>query len=152
MPEKKIKRTADFVVKHNEKEFTFRYNPLDITIEQAEPALAIAMFMADVNYNPPETAHDLIKSKAHRWITEIMKYLLFEISDKKQLPFNANNIEQTSDLIKKLPAKELKRLEDCVEDFLLGMNRQETISKLQQTKRNLLIPALAKVLKSTQTA
>lgn len=152
MPEKRVKRKADFVVKYKDKEYKFRYNPIDITIEQAEPALAIAMFMADVNYNPPETAHDLIKSKAHRWITEIMKYLLFEVSEDKQLPFNSNNIGQTSDLIMKLPAKELKKLEDCVEDFLLEMNRQETISKLQQTKRNLLMPALAKVLKSTQTA
>lgn len=145
----KLKRPKDFEIEYKEKTFVFRYNPNDITIEQAEPAIAIAFFMADVNYNMPETAYDLIKSKAHRWVTEIMKYLLFEVENGKQLPFNISNIDQTADLLIKMPSVKLQELEECVSDFLSEMNRQEIIFKLRQTKRNQVVPALAKLFKNT---
>lgn len=147
--ENTIKKTVDFTVKVNDKKFVFRYNPIDITIEQAEPAIAIASFVSDIYYNQPENTNDLIKSKAHRWISEIMKYLLFEVSNGKQLPFNLNNIEQTADLIKKLPAKELKKMEECIVDFLLVMKMEGIASKLQRTKKNQVIPVLTKLLQNT---
>jgi hypothetical protein len=131
---------------------TYKYDFNILTVEQAELAREAGEFKYNQLQNEPENFRQVVKSRGAEWLSIVLSYLLREVKNEIQQPFNKDKAEsEVENFVKTLPVSNWNDLRECVTDFFTGIGKQQTGSILLQgeKKRNgieMLLPILQKTM------
>lgn len=116
----------------------YKYDFTVLTIEQAELGKEIIEWKYTQKANVAENFTDVIKSKGSAWKCLLLSYLMTEVIEGIQQPFDMNKTEETEIFVKSLPTKYMEDVEAVVLDFFqhIGMNRKDYQSLQGKLKQN----------------
>jgi len=133
------------------KDKTYKYDFNILTVEQAELAREAGEFKYNQLQNEPENFRQVIKSRGAEWLSIVLSYLLREVKNNIQQPFNKDKAEsEVENFVKTLPVSNWNDLRECVTDFFTGIGKKPlALVILQGEKKRSGIEMLLPILQRT---
>jgi hypothetical protein len=123
-----------------DKELCYVYDADNLTALQCELAREVSLFKNDQQQNKVNVSFkDMIKTGGATWLTKCMSYLLNEKSDNKILPFTIESAEKAEFFLQHglKGAGQIRRMEECIDDFFTNIGTNWTVSTLLRNKKEL---------------
>jgi len=132
--ETELKEIGRVEFETNEKKYCYEFELL--TVEQAELAREIGEWKYHQLQNPVDNFNKIIDSRGAEYLIILMSYLLREMKENQILPFDKIKAETEAEaFVKNLPAKEIEKLRECVNDFFTNSGRSPIGLAILQNER-----------------
>jgi hypothetical protein len=136
-------------------EKTYKYDFNILTVEQAELAREAGEFKYNQLQNESENFRQVVKSRGAEWLSIVLSYLLREVKNDIQQPFNKDKAEsEVENFVKTLPVSNWNDLRECVTDFFTGIGKKPLALVILQGEKKksgieMLLPILQKSMQGS---
>lgn len=116
---------------------TYFYDKDLITVEQAELVRELLLFKSNQLSANPNTFKEVVKSSGADFLCLAISYLLREKNSKDEtIDFSRDKAEmEILTFVKRLPAKELEKINIAVNDFFCSIKQELQLSQILQNQK-----------------